>query len=312
MTNVMSFGALTPIAVRVVGTDLREVRKHAEKIVENMKRIEFLRDIQFEQQLDYPSVEVVIDREKAGLSGVTVDDVAHAMIMATSSTRFTNLNYWVDVKTGFDYLVQIQVPPLRLETPEDIGTLPLESVNPLVNLMIRDVAEVRQGTRPGEVDRDMSQRYLTITANVEGEDMGRAAGQVADAIKADWRAASWGSGRADGSIAADDPDVRGARDWPGCRGVCDLCAPDGILPIAALGPCVDQCRAWRGRGNRHDAVSVAHDAQYRIVYGFDHVFGRFGVELGDACDIYVRTLERRLALRSMPPLSGRVTAFGRS
>ena len=94
--------------------------------------------------------------------------------MATSSTRFANLNYWIDIKTGFDYLVQIQVPPLRMEKPEDVETLPLESVNPLVNLMIRDVATVRRGVRPGEIDRDMSQRYLTLTANVEGEDMGRA------------------------------------------------------------------------------------------------------------------------------------------
>ena len=104
--------------------------------------------------------------------------------MATSSTRFANLNYWIDVKTGFDYLVQLQVPPLRMDKPEDIETLPLESVNPLVNLMVRDVATVRQGVRPGEIDRDMSQRYLTLIANVEGEDMGRASRQVAQAIDA--------------------------------------------------------------------------------------------------------------------------------
>ena len=68
VTKVMSFGSLTPIAVRVVGTDLGMVRQHAEKVASAMKRIPFLRDVQFEQTLDYPSVEVTIDREKAGLS----------------------------------------------------------------------------------------------------------------------------------------------------------------------------------------------------------------------------------------------------
>ncbi len=184
VTNVMSFGSATPIAVRVIGTDLKLVRQHAEKIAANMNRIHFLRDIHFEQQLDYPTVEVDIDREKAGLSGARVEDLARAMVMATSSTRFTNLNYWVDVKTGFDYLVQLQIPPLRIDKPEDIETLPLESVNPLVNLMIRDVATVRRGVRPGEIDRDMSQRYVTLVANVEGEDMGRASRQVAQALAA--------------------------------------------------------------------------------------------------------------------------------
>src|SRR5262249_4451029 len=162
---------------------LKIVRQHAEKIRREMQRIPYLRDVQFEQQLDYPTVEVEIDREKAGLSGVTVDDVRRAIVMAACSTRFANLNYWVDVKTGFDYLVQVQMPPLEagavMEKPEDIGILPLESVNPLVNLMVRDVATVRRGVRPGELDRDMSQRYLTLTANVEGEDMGRASRQVA-------------------------------------------------------------------------------------------------------------------------------------
>ena len=76
VTNVMSFGSQTPIAVRVVGTDLSLVRQHAEKISGEMKNISFLRDIQFEQTLDYPTVEVEIDRQKAGLSGASVQDVA--------------------------------------------------------------------------------------------------------------------------------------------------------------------------------------------------------------------------------------------
>ncbi len=101
VTSVMSFGSMTPIAVRIVGTDLTLVRQHADKIAARMRQIPWLRDIGFEQMLDYPSVEVTIDREKAGLSGAKVEDVANALVMATSSTRFSNLNYWVDVRTGF-------------------------------------------------------------------------------------------------------------------------------------------------------------------------------------------------------------------
>jgi multidrug efflux pump subunit AcrB len=184
VTSVMSFGSLTPIAVQVVGTDLTLVRQHATKIAGEMQRIPFLRDVGFEQTLDYPTVEVNIDREKAGLSGVQVEDVGRALVMATSSTRFLSLNYWVDATTGFDYLVEVLVPPVRMTSTADIETLPVESVNPLVNLMIRDVATVRQSLRPGEFDRSMSQRYLTLTANVEGEDMGRASRQVEQAIAA--------------------------------------------------------------------------------------------------------------------------------
>ena len=183
VTQVMSFGELTPIAVRIVGTDLKLVRQHAEKIAANLKRIPSCATSQFVQALDYPTVEVTIDRRRRGYP------VPRSQTLRTRSSwrlhrPFASLNYWIDVKTGFDYLVQLQIPPLRIDKPADIETLPVESVNPLVNLMIRDVATIRRGVRPGEIDRDMSQRYLTLTANVEGEDMGRASRQVAQAIAA--------------------------------------------------------------------------------------------------------------------------------
>jgi multidrug efflux pump subunit AcrB len=186
VSQVMSFGSTKPIAVRVIGTDYEAARRHAEAIAAKLRENPHLRDVGFEQTLDYPTVEVEIDRELAGLVGVTVEHVRRSLVMATASTRFTNLNYWINVKTGFDYLVQIQVPPLRMEKPEDIEELPLEPVNPLVPLMVRDVLKdgaVHTSVRPGEYDRDMSQRFLTVIANVEGEDMGRAAQQVRKAVK---------------------------------------------------------------------------------------------------------------------------------
>jgi multidrug efflux pump subunit AcrB len=186
VSQVMSFGSSKPIAIRIIGTDYDLVRKHAEAIAAKLRENPHLRDVGFEQTLDYPTVELEIDRELAGLVGVTPQHVMRALVMATSSTRFTNLNYWIDVKTGFDYLVQIQVPPLRMEKPEDIEELPLQSVNPVVPLMVRDILKdgsVHASVRPGEYDRDMSQRFLSVVANVEGEDLGRAVRQVRKAIK---------------------------------------------------------------------------------------------------------------------------------
>ncbi len=184
VTKVMSFGSETPLAVRFVGTDLEDVRNYAEAVKSNMEKIPYLRDIEFKQTLDYPTVEVEIDREKANLASATVADVSKALVMATSSTRFTDLNFWIDKSTGFSYLVEVYMPPKQMTSTEDLGAVPIDTVNPLVNLMVRDVASVRQGKRAGEYDREMSQRFLTVIANVEGEDMGRAAKQVQQAIDA--------------------------------------------------------------------------------------------------------------------------------
>ena len=68
----------------------------------------------FEQELDYPAVKVDIDRQIAGMLGVTADQIGHSLTEATSSSRFTVPNFWPDPKSGIGYQVQVQVP-----TPAD-------------------------------------------------------------------------------------------------------------------------------------------------------------------------------------------------
>jgi multidrug efflux pump subunit AcrB len=70
-----------------------------------------------------------------------------------------------------------------MTSTSQVGTLPVEQVGHGMNLMVRDVASIGKGSMPGEYDRTQMQRYVSITANVVGEDLGRAAAQVEDAIK---------------------------------------------------------------------------------------------------------------------------------
>jgi len=75
------------------------------------------------------------------------------------------------------------VPTQRMDSAAQVETIPLGEVNPGLNLMLRDVARVGQGFMPGEYDRTSMQRYVSVTANVEGEDLGRAAKQVEDSLE---------------------------------------------------------------------------------------------------------------------------------
>ena len=125
-----------------------------------------------------------IDRQKAGLSGVNVKDVTDALLVGTSSSRYVVRNYWRDPRSGVDYQVQVQVPTQRMNRAQQVGTLPIRKVSDDSNLLIRDVATVQPGVTPGEIDRSAMQRYLSITANVEGEDLGRATAQIDRAVHA--------------------------------------------------------------------------------------------------------------------------------
>jgi multidrug efflux pump subunit AcrB len=184
VSEVMSFGSPAPIEVVVASPKLADTRAHAARVMTEMRKIPFLRDVGFQQELDYPTVPVEIDRERAGLSGVTARQVANAVVVSSSSSRYIARNFWVDAKNGNSYQVQVEVPTPQMNSPGQLETVSLAEVNPELNLMIRDVARVGQGTMPGEIDRTSSQRYVSITANIEGEDLGRAARQVEQAIAA--------------------------------------------------------------------------------------------------------------------------------
>ncbi len=184
VSQVMSFGSPNPIEIVVASPNLPDARRHANRILNEMKKIPFLRDVQFQETLEYPTVEVNIDRQKAGLSGVTARKIGDEVIEATSSSRFVALNYWQNPRTGFDYQVEVLVPTQRMTSSNQVSTLPVTQVSGVTNLLIRDVALVREGTMPGQFDRLASQRYLSVTANVSGEDMGRASRQVSAAVAA--------------------------------------------------------------------------------------------------------------------------------
>lgn len=192
VNEVMSFGSPTPIEIAVSGPNLADSRAFAEKLRNELAKIPSLRDLQFGQSLDYPTIEIQINREKAGLAGLTPVDVSRAITMATSSSRFVVPNYWADPKSGIAYQVQVEVPRPVLRSPDE-RVQTVKSANDLANLpvkrtdegavYVRDVVSgIQPGTMPGQFDRYNMKRQVTITANTAGEDLGNVAAHVQAAV----------------------------------------------------------------------------------------------------------------------------------
>src|SRR5439155_14034616 len=148
---------------------------------DELARIPTLRDLQFEQTLDYPAIQVDVDRELAGQLGVTVDQVGRSFAAATSSSRFVSPNFWADPRTGIAFQVQVEVPQPRMTSLEDLRDVPV-TANRASHPLLGDVARIENSTIVGEYDRFNGQRMVTLSANVAGEDLGRVANRVDEAI----------------------------------------------------------------------------------------------------------------------------------
>ena len=181
VSRIMNFGAPTPVEVAVMGPDFGATRAFAARVRSELATIPSLRDLQYGQTLDYPAIQVNVNRQLAGQLGVNIDQVGRSFAAATSSSRFITPNYWADARSGIAFQVQVQVPQPRMTTLEDLRVVPVTSGG-AAKPLLGDLARIENATTIGEYDRVNGQRMVTLTANVAGEDLGRVLDHVHLAI----------------------------------------------------------------------------------------------------------------------------------
>lgn len=181
VNEALSFGSPTPIEVAVSGPRLADNRAYAEKLRKQLEQLPALRDLQFAQSFDYPTLAVTLNRDRAAQSDVSAGDVARSLAIATSSSRFLVHNSWLDPHTGTGYQVQVQVPTALLTSARELEMLPVGQ-SKSGPLLLRDLAQVEEGTAPGAYHRHNMERVVSLTANFQGEDLGRVTAQIAQAV----------------------------------------------------------------------------------------------------------------------------------
>jgi len=180
--QVINLGSNNPIEIAVLGKNLSQSKEIADELQKKLSVIPYLRDLQIATALDYPTLKIDIDRVKAGKLGLTVDQIGKSSVAATSSSRFTQPNYWLDKTTGTAYQVQVEYPQYKMNSPEQVELIPV-STNSNNPVYLRDVAVWKKIKSPGEYDRINQQRFITLTANIYEKDLGTATKDVNAAIK---------------------------------------------------------------------------------------------------------------------------------
>ena len=181
VSRVMSFGSPTPVEIAVSGQNLALNFEHAEKIRQQLAKIPALRDLQFGQALDYPTIAVTVNRERAGLLGVKMTEASRALVAAASSSRFTTPVYWADPNSGVAYQIQVQVPQAKMNSLEEIKNVPVASRDGKP-VLLRSIATVISTNAVGQYERYNMQRVISLTANIAGADLGTVSRQISRAL----------------------------------------------------------------------------------------------------------------------------------
>ncbi len=179
--KILSQGSPTPIEVRFSGRNKKVNEEYAQKMVELLKQIPYLRDVQIGQSIHYPAININIDRNRAAQLGVDMSDVSRSLIASTSSSRYTEKNIWVDEGAGLSYGVQVMIPENKMTTRDDITEIPLQKNQS--RPILGDVATLTSGYTYGETDNLGAIPMLTVTANINKEDLAKAIRDVEKARK---------------------------------------------------------------------------------------------------------------------------------
>jgi multidrug efflux pump subunit AcrB len=181
VTQVMSFGSPTPVEVAVQGISLQDDYAFARKLRAQLGKLGFLRDLQFAQAADFPTLDIDIDRDRAGQMGLTMADVARSVVPATSSSRFTSPNYWRDPNSGNAFQIQVELPQNRMQSLESVGQIPVME-NGQQDTRLTDIATMKTSTMPGLIERYNGQHVVSLTANIHGVTLGASAAELNRAI----------------------------------------------------------------------------------------------------------------------------------
>jgi multidrug efflux pump subunit AcrB len=167
--------------VAVQGPSLATDYGYAQKIQSKLAKLDFVRDLQFAQEYNYPTLDININRDRAGQFGLTMADVVRSVVPATSSSRFTEPNYWRDPNSGNAFQIQVELPQNRMQSVADIGELPIMR-DGVRDTELTNIAQMKLGSMPGLIERFNGQHIVSLTANIHGITLGEAAQKLNRAL----------------------------------------------------------------------------------------------------------------------------------
>ena len=178
--KILSQGSPTPIEIGLSGKNKKINEAYADSIVRKLKQIPYMRDVQIDEAIHYPAVDINIDRVRAAQLGANASQINRSLIAATSSSRFTDKQVWQDHTSNLSYFVQVQVPENQMTSIHDIGETPVlpNQSRPLLG----DLASLKQDTVYGEADDLGAVPELFVTANIQKKDLGHATEDVQKAV----------------------------------------------------------------------------------------------------------------------------------
>jgi multidrug efflux pump subunit AcrB len=193
VSQVLNFGLPAPIDVQIQDVNFERSYGLAQQLLQRMKTIPGVADAHLVQVLNYPGLQIDVDRLRAAKLKISQRDVASNMLTSLSSSVLVAPNFFLNPQNNVNYFVAVQTPRERINSTDDLLSTPVSvpaaatagdpTALPAARVMrLSDVASLYSRSSLESVNHYTVQRELDIAANVDGRDLGATAADIQAAI----------------------------------------------------------------------------------------------------------------------------------
>jgi len=175
---VLNLGLAAPIDVQVAGFNMTNSYRTALELSAKIRQLPGVADVYTPQDIDYPALQLNVDRMRASEMGLSQQEVVQNIITALTSNTMIAPSFWIDPKSGNDYMLTVQYPENQVKTIADLKAIPLRASSQAIPTRLDMVSNVRRIKSPTEVDHYELRRTMDVYVRPQGEDLGHLANAI--------------------------------------------------------------------------------------------------------------------------------------
>jgi len=176
--SVVNLGLPAPIDIQVSGNSQKEAYVIAARIADKVRGLQGVSDVLIPQDLDYPGIQLNVNREMAARLGLSSEEVVDNVITALTSNGMIAPRYWVDPNNGNNYMLTVQYPETEVKSLTDLKQIPLHAAGNPNPTDLEAVSDIKMINTPTEVDHYQLRRVIDVYVAPAGQDLGSLASRV--------------------------------------------------------------------------------------------------------------------------------------
>jgi multidrug efflux pump subunit AcrB len=175
---VLNMGMPAPIDVQVAGFDMEKSYHTATELAAKIRRVPNVAEVFIPQDLDYPSLQLEVDRMRASQLGLTQREVVDNVITALTSNAQIAPTFWIDPKSGQDYMLAVTYQENQIRNMDDLKSIPIRGSRATVPARLDAISNTKEILSPTEVDHYQLRRVIDIYVRPTREDLGQVSADI--------------------------------------------------------------------------------------------------------------------------------------